>query len=299
MNDVDGPVYQYMTGQAQPSYAELLPGFEARSAAVREAGLANGTAFVDIAYASAPRCQFDLFIAHTPASAVPSGAVLYLHAGYWQSRDKSQFSFLAPAFNAMGQDVAIANYPLCPDVTVANISVVLRRAVVAVLSRLARMGRGQDRLTIIGHSAGAHLAVELALADWDRPLLAGDSTLQADTTLRGPACPVRAIVGLSGVYDLRPLLQTPLNDKLCLNAETARVASPVLRVHPVGVPALFAVGTKETQAFHAQTDIMAHAWRQAGMGADTLHVSGADHFSLLDDIAGQGALFTAIRQVVA
>ena len=126
-----------------------------------------------------------------------------------------------------------------------------------------------------GHSAGAHLAVELALTDW--------------ASRGAPADTVAGVVALSGVYDLAPLIRTPLNDNLKLTPESARAASPVFRVNAGAIPALFAVGAEETAAFRRQNQDMALAWSRAGHPAQTLVVEGADHFSLLRGVTHEAS----------
>jgi arylformamidase len=139
---------------------------------------------------------------------------------------------------------------------------------------MVSLGRSPE-LIAAGHSAGAHLAVELALTDW-RGLGLGLN-------------PVSAVIGLSGVYDLAPLIATPLNEKLKLDADAARAASPVARVKP-GMPrALFAVGGAETDAFLRQNEAMASAWADAGNPSRALVIEGADHFSLLSELMDPGS----------
>jgi arylformamidase len=199
----------------------------------------------DLAYGPRPRQRYDLVPAMEPARAV----VVYLHAGYWQGRDKADFAFLAPTFTALGCDVALANYPLAPGTAVAGITEAARALVPALRAATAARDGAALPVVLVGHSAGAHLAVELALTDW------------------GPAVPagaIAAVVALSGVFDLAPLVATSLNQRLDLDAASARAASPLWRVGRRATPALFAVGGGETPAFHDQTERMAAAWRAAG-----------------------------------
>ena len=199
----------------------------------------------------------------------------YFHAGYWQSRDKSLFRFIAPGLLRFGIDVALVNYPLCPDVTLPDLVAAAREAVPVILAHAATLHRGGDRLLTAGHSAGAHLAVELALFPW-----------------QGPS-PVGGVVALSGIYDLEPLLATPLNDKLRLDQPAAYAMSPLHRVRPGLPPAVFAVGGTETPGFLRQTATMHAAWRRAGNTSDLLEVEGADHYSILRDFQRSSALLDA------
>ena len=166
--------------------------------------------------------------------------------------------------------MAVINYPLCPDVTLAELTQAVRGAVPALLAT-----SNARSVIVAGHSAGAHLAVELAMTDW--------------AARGGEATPIAGIVGLSGVYDLQPLLATPLNERLRLDPASAAAASPLDRITSGLPPALLAVGGAETAAFADQTARMAAAWRLAGNIARVVVDPGADHFSLLRGFTTAGA----------
>lgn len=262
MSDAEATA-QYLTGQMHPHHGPLLEAFQRES----DAAVAAHHPALDLRYGPHPRQAFDLFVGTEPAR----GTLAWFHPGYWQARDKAQFRFLAPGFLARGIDVALVNYPLCPDVTLAELVAATRAAVPAVLAEAARRGRGGTALVAAGHSAGGHIAAELALSDW------------------GGAAPIAAVAAWSGVYDLAPLLGTPLNAKLRLDTDTARALSPIRGVRAGMPPALFAVGGAETAAFRNQSAAMAAAWRAAGNTADLLVVPDADHFTLLRSDALLGA----------
>jgi arylformamidase len=251
----DDSQYQYVQGQARPGFAALLADYQARS----DAAAAAGPCALDRPYGPMARQRFDFF----PAHGRPRGTLVYFHAGYWQSRDKSGFRFIAPAYAQAGLHVALVNYPLCPDVSVAALVEAARASVPAVRARA-----GEDLpLLLSGHSAGAHIAVELALG----------------APAGGPA--IAGVAALSGIYDLAPLVATTLNEKLRLDAASARACSPLHRLRAGVAPALVAVGATETPAFLAQSRDFHQAWTAAG-NPGALHVeAGADHFSLLEAFA--------------
>lgn len=247
----EDPVFGYMTGQLRDSHVALIAAFEAESAAAVSAFAPD----LDIAYAAHPRARFDFF----RAPGQTCGTVIYFHAGYWQSRDKSGFRFLAPGLMAQGWNLVLVNYPLCPDVDLATLVETARLSVPAVMRHA-----GPGPVVLAGHSAGAHLVVELLLGardGWGDPVLGGWA--------------------LSGVYDLVPLIGTPLNERLRLDVATARALSPVHRVRPGQPPVLFAVGGAETATFRAQNAAMHAAWIAAGNTGALVEVPGLDHFSLL------------------
>jgi arylformamidase len=255
MDDLE---FQYLTGQARPGFPALFEAFERRSAeAVRDSACE-----LDLRYGTAERCTFDFFDAGLAAR----GVLVYLHAGYWQWRDKAGFRFIAPALVRRGLHVAMVNYPLCPTVTLADLTETVRTAVPAVLGRVD----AALPLVAMGHSAGGHLAMEMALTDW---------------TARGlPMATVAGVIALSGLYDLAPLAQTSLNANLRLDAQTAAAASPLYRATPDGAPLLLAAGADETPAMREQSRRMHEVWLAMG-NPSVLHFEpDADHFSLLQPL---------------
>ena len=80
--------FEYIDGQLRPAHAAL---FE-RIAAANDQAIKDGQPTLDIAYGPHPRQTMDLY--RTPGKR--RAIVAYFHAGYWQSRDKSGFCFLAP-----------------------------------------------------------------------------------------------------------------------------------------------------------------------------------------------------------
>ncbi len=264
----DDPTFGYLSGQRRPHHAALLAAFGGESAAAIAALRPDR----DVLYGAHPRQRFDFF------RAPGRGPVLmFLHAGYWQGRDKDEFAFLAAPLVTSGLAVANVNYPLCPETTLDGVVEAVRDAVPAVLRRA-----GAGSLLVAGHSAGAHLAVELAATDW---------------RARGHArSPVAGVLALSGVFDLAPLLGTPLNDALRLDAAAARRRSTLDRVLRPPPPAVFAVGGGETDAFRRQSTRMHAAWVAAGGDSRLLVSRQDDHFTLLRALVAEG---TAMRAAAA
>ena len=256
--------FQYVEGQRRPTFPKLLAGYEECSAAAVQAE----TCSLDVRYGSHERQTFDFFAARGPAR----GSLLYFHAGYWQSRDKATFRFIAPAFTRQGLNVAMVNYPLCPSVSLAALVDATRESIPAVLARSTRHADPGQMLIVAGHSAGAHIAVELALTPW---------------ATRGlESSPIDGVLALSGIFDLLPLMSTSLNVKLRLDTRSAFEGSPLYRCTPAAPatrlpPALFVVGADETAASIEQTQHMHDAWRSAGHASVMHAATGADHFSLL------------------
>lgn len=256
--DRDYYIHQYMTGQVNPTDPDVINQYVVASDAV----LSQSSHQLDIHYGLHPRERLDIFYAEKE----PLGTIVYFHAGYWQSRDKVGFRFLASDFVKQGYNFVLVNYPLCPDVNIAAIVASARKAVLHVFQNL-KIRHPQDKgLILSGHSAGGHIAVELALDPWPEA---------------PAATPIEAIFAISGIYDLSPLVQTPLNDKLRMTLEDAMAYSPLFRVRNMGVNAFFVVGELETEQFQLQSQAMADAWRQAGNPAKYHALPDSNHFNIL------------------
>lgn len=255
------PEIQYVSGQIRSTFGPLLAGFAADSVLATS----HSTCALDLAYGPLSRQTFDFFAARGRSRAT----LLYFHAGYWQSRDKADFRFIAPAFTECGVDVAFINYPLCPDVSLAELVQACRMAPSAVAAHVLSVHGRPTPMIAAGHSAGAHIAVELTLQN------------SAATTMQTQAVPFAGVVALSGIYDLLPLVKTSLNRKLQLDLHSADMLSPLRRL-VAGLPrAVFAVGASETPAFIEQSRQMHHAWIAAGNVSQLQICEAADHFSLL------------------
>ena len=215
------------------------------------------------------------------------GTLAWFHPGYWQARDKGQFRFLAPAFLARGIDVALVNYPLCPDVTLAALVEATRDFVPAVLAEAGRLGRGGQMLVAAGHSAGGQLAAMLLATNWQRVHAAL------------PSRTVEGGIGISGLYDLRPLLRVPsLMKVVSLNDERAIKLSPALMQPSSSAPFLTAVGTQENAGFLEQAAIIRSAWPSSR--STQIDCAGRNHFTILDELTSEsGSIFRAALQLMS
>jgi acetyl esterase/lipase len=208
---------------------------------------------LDIPYAKGTRTAFDLYPAQDPAAP----CLVFIHGGYWQRNARADFACFAAGPNAAGWSVAMPGYTLAPETSLAGIVAEIGTA----LDWLAREGPAQGiagRLILSGWSAGA----QLAAYHLDHPAVA-------------------AGLAISGVYDLAPLRDTYLNDKLDLSDEEIATLSPLRR--PVAnKPMTIAYGTRELPALIRDGRHL-HALRSAAHAPGLLMpVANADHFSILD-----------------
>lgn len=222
----------------------------------------------DIAYGDGPMEKLDIF----PAAQAKAPVVVFIHGGYWRSLDKSDHSFIAPAFKNEGACVVIPNYALCPAVTIPDIVMQMVKALAWTYRNIKKFGGDPSRITVIGHSAGGHLATMLLACVWS----AYGKDLPADL--------VKNAMSISGLYDLEPIMHTPfMKDSLRLTPEQVAKVSPAWLPRPTQGTLHTLVGADESAEFLRHNDLMRAAW-----GKKTVRVCetvpGKNHFSVLEEL---------------
>ncbi|WP_348981135.1 alpha/beta hydrolase [Azospirillum sp. TSH100] len=232
-----------------------------QAAAFRAVLAAAGRAELDLPYGEGERERYDLFRPEGSSK----GTVVFVHGGYWMAFDKGRWSHLAAGPLARGWAVAMPSYTLCPDTRIAGITLQMARAVNAI----AKAEAGPLRLT--GHSAGGHLVSRLVCAD---------APLPEEVRAR-----VEHVVSISGLHDLRPLLNTGMNVKLGLDEAEAVAESPALLRPQPGIGVTCWVGADERPEFVRQTELLANIWLGLGAATGLRLAEGRHHFDVIDDLA--------------
>ena len=224
---------------------------------------------MDLAYGRGERRRLDLFL----PDGTPKGLLVIVHGGYWMRFDKSVWSHLAEGAVHRGWAAAIPSYTLAPAARVGDIS----RDVAAAIAFAA--GRVAGPIALAGHSAGGHLAARMA--SLDGPLAAAERRR------------LIRVAPISGLFDLRPLMLTKLNETLRLDEAEAVAESPALaRPLPDLVLTAF-VGADERPEFLRQSELIANVW--TGLGATTrcVKVGGRHHYDVIADLCDADSPMTA------
>ncbi len=248
-----------------PDHVRHLTRWAADSARVR----ASERCELDLAYGDGPMETLDLFPA---ADRGPAPVLVFLHGGYWRALDKSDHSFLAPAFTRRGVCVVVPNYTLCPATTIPGIALQMVQALAWTWRHVARFGGDPSRITVAGHSAGGHLAALMLACRW--PQVGRDL----------PAALVRNALSISGLYELEPLRHAPFLQDLRLTEADALRASPALMPAPAGGMLYSVAGGDESPEFLRHNALIQQAWgRQRVPICENL--PGLNHFSVLEALA--------------
>jgi arylformamidase len=251
------------------SYAPFIQAYKDLS----QAALAALPQHKTLRYGELPRQQIDFFPAKERGQR--PGLLVFIHGGYWQELSKNESAFLAPAWHAAGFAHAVAGYTLAPHASVRQILQECVSAIAYLRAQAATLGFDASRIVVAGSSAGGYLAAALA----------------AHAKLR-----IRGIVPISGVFDLRPLVDTSINEALGLTAQEARELSAIaLSAH---APAVIAWGEIETTAFKAQSQLLGAQITIAELPVQSMEMQARNHFDVVHELGDPASpLFQAARKL--
>jgi len=222
----------------------------------------------ELRYGAAPLQNIDLFPAVGKGG--PAPLLVFIHGGYWQSLDKSDFSFFAPTFLSAGISLAQVNYRLAPEVSLSEIVEDVTAALDHLQEESHRHGYAADDFVVAGHSAGGHLAVMELLRE--RQAVAKGS--------REPR--IGACCSISGVYDLAPMRRSYQQPLLAISEAEVSDLSPLRRQPASAPPLMLAVGDQETAEFVRQQNALVAQWQALDLPIESLRAAQRDHFTIVD-----------------
>ncbi|WP_262695685.1 alpha/beta hydrolase [Kordiimonas aquimaris] len=216
---------------------------------------------LNVEYGDREREKFDLFLPKEE----PLGLVVFIHGGYWLDFDKSSWSHLANGSVKNGWAVCMPSYDLCPNIRIAGIT----KQIGAAINTASEMVKGPINIT--GHSAGGHLAVRMGCIS---------SPLRSNTVSR-----VKNIVGISGLYDLNPLMATSMNKTLRIDEAEAASESPVLLEPAKAINFTSWVGSDERPEFLRQSKLLQTSWYKKNVSVDYVQAPAKHHFNVIAPLA--------------
>lgn len=267
---------QFNPRAAVPNHEEIVAAGVKRAAAYRKAA-ANAT--FDLAYGSHAMETMDIFRPSNPAGAPVH---VYIHGGFWRSRVKEDFSYVAEPLVDAGAIVAVVNYALCPDVTLDEIVRQMRACCAFLHNNPDVHGGDPDRIHISGHSAGGHLAAMLMATDWP----AYEAGLPADL--------IKSAVMISGIYEIAPVMNISVQEAVRLTPEIAERNSPIFMKPATKAPIAITVGGAESDEFRRQSAALAETWK-GHAAIELFELPGLNHFSVLSETANSDNPLTEAR----
>jgi arylformamidase len=253
-------------GAAVAGSGDIVAGWDRRSAELR----ATHSDHLDLRYGPRERNRIDFLKAGEKAP-----TLVFIHGGYWQMRAKEAFTLFAEGPMAHGINVALIGYTLAPEATLEGIVAEINRGLDFLAEQLPALGGDANRIAVSGWSAGGHLTA-MALS---HPRVKGG-------------------VAISGIYDLEPIRQSYLNEKLRLDEAMSRRNSPILQAGGPIKPLALTAGSGELPLLRRQTaDFAAHRTKY-GLPVSYEEIPGADHFTIMDQmLRPEGRITLMIRHL--
>lgn len=194
--------------------------------------------------------------------------IVFIHGGFWRRLSADDGTFLTNAWHQLGFDYASINYSLCPREP-------LETLVGQVLKAIQHLQTSYDatNITLIGHSAGAHL-IAMGLTNKSIPKFE------------------QAIL-VSGIFDLEPITKTSVNDAIRLDEKSAHRLSPIhLVTHAQDTPMTIIWGENETDEFKRQSRDFASAWGEVKNHSLVFsrEIATRNHFDILYDLPAKDVI---------
>ena len=228
----------------------------------------------EYSYGADPKQSLDLVV---PSGAKGAPTLVFIHGGGWSIGDKrGSTAMKAEHFTGQGWAFASVNYRLVPKATVEQQAADVAASLAWLRENAARLGLDPDRIVLMGHSAGAHLAA----------LVGADPTYAARAGV--PLTAVNGIILLDGAgYDIAQQMARPGNPVAGMydaafgrDPKRQRALSPTLHAAAPNAGNWLILPVASRPDSTAQSNGLAAGLRSSGASASVVPVPGENHGSL-------------------
>lgn len=218
----------------------------------------------DVGYYSGPgfspaKHTLDIY---SPNTENPVPVLVVFHGGGWVTGDKKDFADIAKGMASFGYCVVVFNHRLYPKVRFPEMIKDGTRAVAWIHNNISKHGGNREKLFLVGHSSGAHMAA----------LLATNKTFLGSQNI--PLKNISGVVGISGAYRIERGVHPHIFTK---NDYQLNRASPYDHVGPETPPFLILYAGRELPTIKKQGKLMASKLRLKGKPVAVKEFPGRNH----------------------
>lgn len=248
-----------------------------------------------VEYGSHQRQKLDIYLpkAMQESSGSKSSAlkkvIIFYYGGNWDSGERAEYKFAAEALVSLGHIVVVPDYRVYPDVLFPELMADPVSAAKWVKTNIKKYNGDANKVFLAGHSAGAHIAVMMAVnADY----LAVESLKPTDFA---------GVIGLAGPYDFLPLKSERL--KTIFGPEAMQWKSqPINFVDGKNPPLLLAVGMKDGTVWPRNSINLARKIKEKNGQVQVVEFASYSHVDMVAKLAkplrGNGELLKPIATFI-
>lgn len=246
-----------------PDFQKFIDFNNAESERVRQ----QYNCLLNVAYGNHSLQALDVFPSEVPNSPI----LVFIHGGYWRALDKSSYSFVAEPFIKQNYSVFVINYRLIPQVSLPELVKDVESAIAWIQTQAHQYNGNPDQIILSGHSAGGHLTLMIYLLN---------------PSLRYQ---IKAICSISGLFDLKPIQASYLNDILQFDESTVKTYSPIhYDLSIIQCPLLLSVGLGETPLFIKQSQGLYEQNRNNQL-INYLGIKDLNHYQIIHELGRKGS----------
>ncbi len=223
------------------------------------------TAATGVAFGSDPRQVLDIY---APSKAAGAPVVVFFYGGSWNSGRRQDYAFAARALAARGFVVVVPDYRLVPQVHYPAFVEDGASAVAWTAAHIGQYGGDPAHIGVSGHSAGAYIALMLALD-------------QRWLKAAGAPGAIKAAVGLAGPYDFYPWVHGGAAEAAFGGAPDPHDTQPIAHVRADAPPVLLLNGDADDTVQPRNATALAAALTKVGAPAEPRLYAGVGHIGII------------------
>ena len=219
-----------------------------------------------VTYSESPSLALDVYQPATTTK--PTAVAVFFYGGSWRGGKRSEYAFVGKALAQAGILTLVADYRVFPQARFPAFEFDAARAVRWARDHAGEYGGDPQRLFVVGHSAGGHIA---ALLGTDARYLAAEGMRPKD---------LAGIVGIAGAYDFLPLTDPKLIEVFGDESEWPQ-SQPVNFVDGDEPPFLLLHGTDDRVVWPRNSETLETRLRHAGVPVTLQRYAGLGHFRII------------------
>jgi len=245
-----------------------------------------------IAFGKLPRQKLDIYLPNIESeneAKKPRKVVIFYYGGSWDSGERGDYKFVGEALASLGYIVVIPDYRVYPDVLFPALMADPALAARWVKDNINQYQGDANQVFLAGHSAGAHIAVMMAV---NAEYLAKQSLKPSDFA---------GVIGLAGPYDFLPLKSDRLKTIFGSASEQAN-SQPINFVDGKSPPMLLAVGLKDGTVWPRNTYNLAKKIKENNGLVQVVEFENYGHIDMASKLAkplrGNGELLKVVADFI-